>query len=43
MKMFFGDLPELRPLYQRIDDLQERIQALDAAHEQWLSKRRKEK
>jgi hypothetical protein len=30
-------------LYQRINDLQERIQALDAAHEQWLGKRRKEK
>lgn len=43
LKTFFGNLPELRPLYQRINDLQERIQALDAAHEQWLGKRRKEK
>ena len=43
LKTFFGDLPELRPLYQRFDDLQERIKILDSAHEDWFSKRRKEK
>lgn len=43
LKTFFGDLPEVRPLYQRIDDLQKRIINLDAAHEEWFSARRKGK
>jgi hypothetical protein len=41
LNTFFGDLPELKPLYARIDDLQARIKLLDAAHERWLSDRRK--
>ena len=39
---FFGDLPELKPLYKRIDNLKERIWKIDTAHEQWLDKDRKE-
>ena len=33
---FIGDLPEVKPLYSRIDDLQERILKLDTKHEEWL-------
>jgi len=43
LKTYFGDLPELKPLYHRIDDLQERIKKLDAGHEQWFSEQRKAK
>lgn len=39
LESFFGDIRELRPLYRRIDDLQERIHKVDEVHEQWLSKR----
>lgn len=37
MKMFVGELPEVKPLYARMDDLQERALKLDEAHEAWLS------
>ena len=37
MKMFVGELPEVKPLYARMDDLQERVLKLDEAHEAWLS------
>lgn len=40
-KAFLGDLPELRPLYNRIDDLRERILRVDEAHEKWFSEHRK--
>ena len=33
---FMGHLPELNPLYARIDDLEARLLKLNDAHEQWL-------
>jgi hypothetical protein len=32
---FIGDVPELRPLHERVKDLSVRIHRLDQAHEQW--------
>ena len=37
---FFGDLPEIRPLYARIDDVKQRIRSVGDAHEEWIQKRR---
>jgi hypothetical protein len=39
LQVFFSELPELKPLFQRIDDLEQRIKKLDDAHEQWLDER----
>ena len=39
MKTFFGELPELKPLYARMDDLRQRILTVDAAHEAWLQRK----
>lgn len=35
MNFFFGQLPELIPLYERIESLHERIRNLDKVHEEW--------
>jgi hypothetical protein len=36
LQSFFGDLPELKPMYGRIADLEERLVRLDRAHEEWI-------
>lgn len=36
IKMFIGELPEVKPLYARMDDLKQRILKLNEAHEAWL-------
>jgi len=36
---FFPPLPELEPLFERMADLEERIRAVDRAHEAWFSSR----
>lgn len=41
LQTFFGNLPELKPMYHRIKDLRERIKKLDDAHEVWFSEHRK--
>lgn len=38
VKSYFGDQPELNPLYTRMDDLQQRILKVGHAHEDWLEK-----
>jgi hypothetical protein len=39
LRAFMAALPELNPLYERIDDLEIRLLKLDKAHEQWLQDR----
>jgi hypothetical protein len=39
---FFPDEAELEPLYERIRDLDNRIRAVDKAHEEWFSSRNDE-
>ena len=39
VKAFFPPLPELEPLFERITDLEQRIMALDQAHEEWFNSR----
>ena len=36
IKMFVGELPEVMPLYARMNDLKERIFKVNEAHELWL-------
>ncbi len=36
LNRFLGDIPEIMPLYARIDDLQQRILKTAKAHEEWL-------
>ena len=36
---FFPPLPELEPLLDRITDLEQRIMAVDQAHEEWFGRR----
>jgi hypothetical protein len=36
LRIFFGEIPELKPLYERMDDLQERILKVVHSYEQWL-------
>jgi hypothetical protein len=38
IKMFFGELPEVKPLYGRMDDLKERLLKVNKEHESWLQK-----
>jgi len=42
VKAFFEPLPELKPLNERIEDLERRIVAVDRAHEAWFAGREPE-
>jgi hypothetical protein len=39
---FFPPLPELEPLFKRMVDLEQRIRAVDRAHEAWFNSRKSE-
>ena len=39
LSTFFGNEPELRPVYERVDDLRQRLHTFDLAHEEWFRSR----
>ena len=40
VEFFFPNMPELKPLLRRIEDLTERVEKVDRAAEEWLVKKR---
>jgi hypothetical protein len=40
LERFFDDIPELRPVYRRMENLAAKLAKLDHAHEEWFSRGR---